>query len=334
MIDATAPLPSPVDRAMANASISVVIPTYNNGRYIAQSLESVLKQTHPPDEVLIIDDGSTDNTRDVVATFTDPRIRYVPIPHAGISAARNRGISLASCEYLAFLDSDDLWRATMLEKQVGMLALDEGLVCSFTNFVRFVNDTGELLPEQFMFYPELASLKGVLRPHGQGFTLEADPFVTFVEFQEIPCYMQCTLFRRSLIENMRLNESLRRCEDIEFLLRVFLRGGVAFLPEVLAEVRRHGANITKDISLIELDRIKALLSAQSAVDSAPRRTALNDRIVKCYIDCATALIRSGRRAEGMTAYMNALKIPGSPKRKMKGLARTLYTISTSAQNPA
>lgn len=316
---------------MGNASVSVVIPTYNNARYIGESIDSVLTQSLPPDEIFIIDDGSTDNTKEVVSAYSDPRIHYVPAPHRGISAARNAGISLASCEYLTFLDSDDLWRSTMLEKQLAMLQSDAQIVCSFTNFVRFKNDTGELLTDQFTFYPGLtsAALREKLCRCGDGFILDGDPFVTLLQFHEIPAYMQCTMFRRSLIADMRLNESLRRCEDTEFVLRAFMRGKVAFLPEVLADVRRHESNITKDISLMELDRLQALLSVHQSVDGARRRDALHDRTVKSRIDCANALIRAGRTFDGIKFYLRALKMPGSGTRKAKGFARAGYSILSS-----
>lgn len=316
---------------MRRATVSVVIPTYNNSIYIRDSINSVLTQTHPPDEIFIIDDGSTDNTQDVVSAYTDRRIHYVASAHRGISAARNKGISLASCEYLTFLDSDDLWRSTMIEKQIAMLKHDRRLVCSFTNFIRLKDDTGELLPDQFTFYPGLtsAAMEDKLCRRGDGFILDGDPFVTFLQFHEIPAYMQCTVFRRSMIADMRLNESLRRCEDTEFVLRAFLRGKVAFIPEVLADVRRHNSNITKDISLIELDRLQALLSVLRSVDSAHRRTALQDRTVKSRIDCANALIRIGRPVDGMRFYLKALTIPGSGRRKAKGFARASYNILSS-----
>lgn len=310
-------------------SVSVVIPTYNNGRYIAEAIDSVLRQTHQVKEIFIIDDGSTDDTRTIVSTYRDPRVRYVPIEHSGISAARNKGISLATGEFIAFLDSDDRWRETMLEKQLGLLTADESLVCTFTNFVRFVDGTDEVLPDQFTFYPELAQLGTKLSPRGDGFAVNDDPFVTFVQFQEVPCYMQCTVFRRSLMADMRLNESIRRCEDIEFLLRVFMRGNAAFLPAILADVRRHQSNVTKDISLIELDRLQALLSVRQAVDSPRRRTALNDRIVKGCIDCATALIRKRQHRAGLAHYFKSLQIPGSLGRKIRGGLRVTWSVISS-----
>jgi glycosyltransferase involved in cell wall biosynthesis len=192
-------------------SVSVIIQTYNCSKYISNSIESVLAQTHPPNEILIVDDGSTDDTRAVVSAFSDPRIRYIlAARNEGCAAARNKGIELAAGGYLAFLDADDLWRPTMLEKQVAVMRHNQEVVCSFTNFVRFVEGTDQTLPEQFKFYPELANLRSAASGCGNTRLVEGDAFVEFIRFQEIPGFMQCCLFRTAMIAGMRLNESLRR----------------------------------------------------------------------------------------------------------------------------
>jgi glycosyltransferase involved in cell wall biosynthesis len=313
-----------------SATVSVIIPTYNRAAYIGESIASVLAQTHSPTEILIIDDGSTDQTPSIVSRFDDPRIQYVVMPHAGISATRNTGIALASGDYLAFLDSDDRWRTTMLAKQLSMLEEDRELVCSFTNFIRFKGHPPEFFGEQFKYCTEFAHLEGEVPRRNGGFILDGDPFSTFVQFHEFPAYLQCIVFRRSIISDMRMNESLRIGEDTEFVLRAFLRGKVAFLPEVLADIRRHDSNITKEVGeLVELDKVRALLSLRKVVDSGRRRTALNDRLVKAHIDSATALIRTGNRSQGIKSYLNALSTPGSTRRKLKGFARTIFSILTS-----
>lgn len=314
---------------MSKAEVTVIIPTYNCGKYIAAAIDSVLAQTRQPNEIFIIDDGSTDDTHAITSAYSDLRIHYVRITHKGTSATRNRGIDLATGDYLAFLDADDLWRPTMLEKQIGIMESNESLACAFTNFSRFEEGTGRTLPDQFTFYPEIAQLPLERHADGHTFTVRGDAFVHFLGFVEIPVYMQCMLFRRSLIADMRLNESLGRCQDREFVLRAFMRGRVAFTREILADIRRHDSNTTKDLSLMALDKLWALLPLRDVVDTPARRAALNDRLVKSWIDAATGLIRAGRQPEGLTHYAKAFTVPGSSRRKIRGTARIAYELLAS-----
>lgn len=103
----------------AEAPVSVVIPVYNSGRLIAEALRSVSAQTSPPAEIIVADDGSTDDTVSVVLTFE--RVDLLRLPHQGAAEARNAGARRASKDYLAFLDADDLWPASRLERQVAAL---------------------------------------------------------------------------------------------------------------------------------------------------------------------------------------------------------------------
>jgi glycosyltransferase involved in cell wall biosynthesis len=319
---------------MRDTSVSVIIPTYNRARYIAECIDSVLAQTRSPSEILIVDDGSTDNTKDVVSAYKDPRIRYLITPHGGVAAARNRGLALSSGEYLAFLDSDDVWLDTMLERQLEMLAQDDSLMCCFTNFARVMDNPRRIINEQFTFCSEFAHIKDRLRNVNGGFVLDGDAFTTFIQFHEFPAYLQCLVFRRSFISDMRMNESLHIGSDTEFIMRAFVRGKVAVLWQVLVEIRRHQSNITNESGmLIELDKARALSYLHGVADTESRRAALNDRLVKAYIDGATALIQGGRRIEGVGSYLKAVKIPGSSRRKLKGLARTAFNILKSVRGP-
>ncbi len=98
------------------SSITVVIPTYNRAEWLPATVESVLQQTRPADEILIVDDGSRDDTETVCRAFPAP-VRYVRQANAGVSAARNRGVREARGEWIAFLDSDDLWEPAKIEVQ-------------------------------------------------------------------------------------------------------------------------------------------------------------------------------------------------------------------------
>src|SRR5436309_10403806 len=105
------------DRARP-VTVSVVRPTHDRGRVVVEAIESALAQTHPPLEVIVVDDGSTDDTAERVGRLRDARVRYLRRPHAGVSAARNAGIAAATGDLVAFLDSDDPWKPDKLEAEV------------------------------------------------------------------------------------------------------------------------------------------------------------------------------------------------------------------------
>ena len=106
---------------MNNTSISVVIPLYNKESSIESTIQSVLKQSYQNFEIIVVDDGSTDNSVDYVKTYNDKRIRLIPKENGGVSSARNEGIRQAQYEYIAFLDADDLWKPTYLEELVKLI---------------------------------------------------------------------------------------------------------------------------------------------------------------------------------------------------------------------
>ncbi len=116
-------------------SISAVIPAYNAGKYLGRTIESVLGQSRAADEIIIVDDGSTDNTADVAADY-GAKVKYIHQDNAGASAARNAGIEAASCEWIAFLDADDEWLEDHLQTQAEILQRNPDLVWSTGNFYR------------------------------------------------------------------------------------------------------------------------------------------------------------------------------------------------------
>ena len=125
--------------------VSVIMPSYNTAKYISESIESVLKQTYTNWELIIVDDCSTDNTDEVIATFLgDDRIRYIKNEkNSGAAVSRNRALREASGKYIAFLDSDDLWAPEKLEKQIDFMA-STGCKFSCTDYMIQMN--GEWLP--------------------------------------------------------------------------------------------------------------------------------------------------------------------------------------------
>ena len=116
--------------------ITVIIPVYNGAQYLTEAIESVIAQTYAADEVIIIDDGSTDGSADIVKRFS-PTVHYHWQPNGGAGAARNRGVSLAHGAFLAFLDADDLWLRDKLARQVAALESDRSLDMVFGQVQQF-----------------------------------------------------------------------------------------------------------------------------------------------------------------------------------------------------
>ena len=127
-------------------SVSVIIPTYNRARLLQEAVASALAQTSSVHEIIIVDDGSTDNTADVVSSMP-PKVLYIHQQNSGLSAARNRGAAIATGEYLAFLDSDDLWEPEKLEIQLAVLQSCPGVMWGVTN-CSIINIDGSIAKNQ------------------------------------------------------------------------------------------------------------------------------------------------------------------------------------------
>jgi glycosyltransferase involved in cell wall biosynthesis len=127
------------------SGITVVIPVYNGARYLSECIESVCSQSLPATEIIVIDDGSEDDTAKVVADWSD-RVRYQRISHGGPMRARNYGVQLVTTDILAFLDSDDIWLSSKLELQMAALSREDGPAMVFGHVQQFVSD--DLTPEE------------------------------------------------------------------------------------------------------------------------------------------------------------------------------------------
>ena len=119
--------------------VSVIIPVYNYDRYLGEAIESVLSQTYQHLEVIVVDDGSTDQSGEVAKSFAGRGVRYCHQVHAGIGPARNKGVELAQGDYVAFLDADDRWPVEKIERQLGAFESDRALEMVFGQAVQLQN---------------------------------------------------------------------------------------------------------------------------------------------------------------------------------------------------
>jgi len=235
--------------------VSVIIPTYNRAHLVCDAIQSVLGQTYPHLEVVVVDDGSTDGTAQRVQALPhDGRLRLIAVPHRGVAAARNAGIEAARGMYVGFCDSDDVWEPHKLERQVAYLdrRVELGLVYSDAA----VSANGRAVVRSYF----------AERPPQRG-----QVFHALLEQNFIPNVT--VLARRACLDAVgRFNEELTSSEDYEFWLRFCRRFPVDFLDEPLVRVRRQGDNLTGDPHLSHQAHLRVLdgVVAQAGTSLSPQ----------------------------------------------------------------
>lgn len=212
---------------MTNSGVSVVIPAYNAVSTIKEAIESVYLQTLPPFEVIVVDDGSTDETSDIVRAF--PEVRCFSQSNQGVGAARNRGIAEAKGQYIAFLDADDLWHPQKLELQMALA----GRLDSF----------GIIAATSIKFHHHSKS------PKPKSFSITHIPFsaINFNQLLNHWCFSPCTsLIPRSvLVDNGGFNANWLSGEDRDLWLRIAAHHPIYCIDLPLFYIRTGlGTNLT------------------------------------------------------------------------------------------
>ncbi len=220
----------------AAPSVTVIIPTYNSARFLPESLECVLNQTFRDFEILVVDDGSTDNTEQAIAPYLG-QIRYIKKENGGPAAARNLGISEARGEFIAFLDADDLWMPDKLELQISRMNEHPEFGVVFTDDAIF-DETGitrKSLKDQFVI-----STGNVFDK------LLTDHFIC----------MSSVMIRRKCLEQIGVfDETLIGAEDYNLFLRLASRYKFGFVNKVVVHKRDHGGNLSENLEQMCHDEV-------------------------------------------------------------------------------
>ncbi len=210
--------------------VSVIIPCFNTAAFLSKAVQSVLAQTMPDMELIVVDDGSTDSTAAVVHSFSDQRITYIYQENQGLASARNTGLRAARGEYIAFLDADDWFLPPKLERQSAYLAQapEIGLVASG---YFFANEAGDRL---YQVEPWLA------RP-----TLELSTWL-----MGCPVTVHSVLVRRAWLARVDgFDAALHRLEDWDLWLRLaYANCRMAWLPEIVCAYRMHTGQMVRNVS--------------------------------------------------------------------------------------
>jgi glycosyltransferase involved in cell wall biosynthesis len=261
--------------------VSVIIPTYNRAAYIADAIRSVQAQTYAKVEIIIADDGSTDDTAEIVAQFGSA-VTYLPLTHRGQPAAtRNAALQTAKGEYVAFLDSDDLFLPGRLAKQVSALARhgDAGLAYSDGYFFREDPET-----------PTGHVLDGMPTPTGDALAdLLRGNFLT----------SPVVLIRRSCLDSVGLFDERPEffaVEDYDLWLRIAARFPFIYVPGDVAAIRRHGGSISRDVAPLRMGTLRVLAKLETTHPQLVRqyRAALHEGYARNHGAIAAALVEERR----------------------------------------
>jgi glycosyltransferase involved in cell wall biosynthesis len=207
--------------------ISVVIPLYNKKPHIDRALNSVLAQTNPPQEIVVIDDGSTDGGGEIVKTFTDPRIRLIRQENCGCGVARNRGVQLATGELIAFLDADDAWKPGYLTSILN-LRNKFPQAGAYATAYDVVDRDGSMKNREFK-----------VLSHDQQFGLIENFFLAGFCY---PVLASALTVPKSIVEEVEGFSACHIGQDIDFVLKVALRYPIAWTREPLVTYYRNVVN--------------------------------------------------------------------------------------------
>lgn len=224
--------------------IDVVIPVYNGANYIISAITSIEKQTYRPNKIIVVDDGSIDDTGKLIRHFHSKiPLEYIPKKNGGLSSARNIGIIKCTSDYIALLDADDEWYPTKLEEQINIFRTSDfshlGVIYSKYHII---NDRGLLTDKYFISQIDL-NIRGWI-------------FNKLLSVNKITGSGSGVLIKRECFEKAGLfDEALSACEDWDMWLRIAQYYQFDYIDKTLVKIRRHGQNMQNNESHMSRNKL-------------------------------------------------------------------------------
>ena len=277
--------------------VSVIIPTYNAEKFIVQAIESVFAQTYRQYEILVIDDGSTDNTQEVLRVFED-RLHCYYQNNRGPSSARNKGIQFASGEYICFLDADDLWTSEKLQSQVEFMESHPELGLVFSDHEDFNQE--ECMSSTWLDVKKKAL---GLELETQIPLEEAFSKLVYENYISTPTVM----VRKQCLEKVGgFDENLWSVEDRDLWLRIAAHFPIACLPRIFCQRRIHQMNISKVSELSMQGRITVLEKNRRSFNNLAPAKFWHQGLSDSYCRLGYIFLAQGHRRKALYAGMNSL----------------------------
>ncbi|MDZ8052019.1 MAG: glycosyltransferase [Aulosira sp. ZfuVER01] len=244
-------------------TISVVIPVYNGEKTIKRTIESVLKQNFNDLEVIVINDGSTDSTEEIIKSIPDSRLKIFSYPNAGLPASRNRGLSLASCDFVSFIDADDIWTCDKLESQLQLLLVNKSAAVAYS-WTDYIDADGEYL-------------RSGLRVKVTGDAYSNLLLSNFLENGSNP------LIRKEAFTKVgNFDESLRAAEDWDMWLRLASQYEFVVVPKVQILYRVTTNSMSSNCKNQETESLKVIERAFAHPKAASLQHKKNYALARLY----------------------------------------------------
>lgn len=208
--------------------LSIIITTYNHAQYLSIAIDSILEQEYPNKEIIVVDDGSTDNTKGIVDSYK--QIKYVFQKNAGLSAARNTGINASSGEYLVFLDADDWFLKKAFTSGIEALQQDARIAFSYGSHIK-VNEKNEIFPA------------------GEEQDVADFHYLHLLHYNFIAMHA-AVIYRRWVFDKYRFDTSLKSCEDYDIYLKITRDHPVVYHSHAMAAYRKHSQNMSGNIPVM------------------------------------------------------------------------------------
>ena len=308
--------------------VSVVIPTYNRAAFVTKAVDSAINQVFSDHEIIVVDDGSTDATKESIIRYGD-RIRYVYQDNSGVSAARNTGIKMSRGKWLAFLDSDDEWKPDYLAKQITH-AQNNAWLCMQSANCRFTDIDGSSRT-YFAINGAMATFRG------RDYLLIKNPFSFVVTHG--PWQVGSTIFLRdAIIEAGLFDNRITVSEDFDVMARVSLRGPFGLINQVLVDIHRRDEltecltnQFKKDLigcKVLE-ETIYQKLRLIETLNYRERR-ALNKVISAKKRAIGNLFLEAGNLRDARDCYKRALFLDPSAR----SLVKYILSYASTRANPA
>lgn len=306
---------------MTNPLVSVIVPSYNCARYLPETLDSILVQTWSPVEIIVVDDGSTDDTQDVLKRYAG-KIRVIRLDKncGGPAKPRNVGIQNASGKYVALFDSDDIMTPDKLERQVKFLEAHHSTPFVFSNFRNFSVEG----PAKDDFLRDHKDFQAMAKEkvEGDGFKIwKGTGFETLIEDNYIGT--SGAVFRKDLAEKLGgFDETLSNSDDVDFFFRVTDRFEIGYIDAELHRRRVHAGNISSRSAAL-LARLK-VREKLSRLPLSPRdRNAVNRSLAQILFSIGYNERVAGNRLSAIGYYWRSWNRDRSQILILKSMVRAL-----------